>query len=251
MSSSKWRRSLSHDKCSRRFCGSSRNCGRSHHQRHHEAFDCHASKSNRQEECVQMPVKIAGSDCSTIVRAARAAGSHPHLSSVLQWHLDAFLLGRNSANICVGLGVIRGILVETRGAHHSMRVLIGRRFTEGFLDYHRGPSDYLVETVVWKNLERLQGLYYERPKSLWMIWNYLWDIGALQTIRKVLSRNQERYRNEKYVACGIGYVRERPDGSLPRDGALVLFLAPCYPRAAERIALPVELLKTVNPDGLS
>jgi len=58
-----------------------------------------------------MPVKIAGLDCSTIVRAARAAGNHPHLASVLQrhldaWHLDAFLLGRNNANICIGLGVI-------------------------------------------------------------------------------------------------------------------------------------------------
>ena len=27
--------------------------------RQHEAFDCHAFKRNRQEECVQMPVKIA------------------------------------------------------------------------------------------------------------------------------------------------------------------------------------------------
>src|SRR5260370_41965931 len=39
-----------------------------------------------------MPVKIARSACSTIVRAARAAGSHPHLASVL-------LQGRKSANI--------------------------------------------------------------------------------------------------------------------------------------------------------
>src|SRR5215471_14891430 len=61
MLSSKWRRSPSHDKCSRRFCGSSRNYGRSHHPRQHEAFDCHAFKRNRQEECVQMPVKIARS----------------------------------------------------------------------------------------------------------------------------------------------------------------------------------------------
>ena len=44
---------------------------RSHHPRQHEAFDCHAFKSNRQEECVQMPVKIAKISCSTIVRAAR------------------------------------------------------------------------------------------------------------------------------------------------------------------------------------
>src|SRR5262249_55469008 len=39
----------------------SRNYGRSHHPRQHEAFDCHAFKRNRQEECVQMPVKIARS----------------------------------------------------------------------------------------------------------------------------------------------------------------------------------------------
>src|SRR5262245_32353534 len=52
-----------------------------------------------------MPVKIARSVCSTIVRAARAAGSHPRLASVLQQ-------GRKSANICVSLGVIRAIPVK-------------------------------------------------------------------------------------------------------------------------------------------
>src|SRR5215510_9792657 len=39
----------------------SRSYGRSHRPRQHEAFDCHAFKRNRQEECVQMPVKIARS----------------------------------------------------------------------------------------------------------------------------------------------------------------------------------------------
>src|SRR5256884_4286302 len=43
--------------------------------------------------------------CSTIVRADRAAGSHPHLASVL-------LQGRKSANIRVSFGVIRGIPAE-------------------------------------------------------------------------------------------------------------------------------------------
>jgi hypothetical protein len=32
---------------------------RSHHQRQREARDCHAFTSNRREECVQMPAKIA------------------------------------------------------------------------------------------------------------------------------------------------------------------------------------------------
>jgi hypothetical protein len=39
---------------------------------------------------------------STIVRAARAAGSHPHLAAVL-------LQGRKSANIHASSGVIPGI----------------------------------------------------------------------------------------------------------------------------------------------
>src|SRR5260221_10054364 len=42
---------------------------------------------------------------STIVRAARAPGSHPHLASVL-------LQGRKSANIHASSGVIRGIPAE-------------------------------------------------------------------------------------------------------------------------------------------
>src|SRR6266516_4397646 len=39
MLSSKWPRSPSHGKCSKRFCGSSRSYGRSHRQRKRETFD--------------------------------------------------------------------------------------------------------------------------------------------------------------------------------------------------------------------
>src|SRR5262249_455358 len=45
MSSSRWPRSPSHSKCSKRFCGSSRNSGRSHHQRQHETFDVMHSRA--------------------------------------------------------------------------------------------------------------------------------------------------------------------------------------------------------------
>src|SRR5260370_40649599 len=47
---------------------------------------------------------------STIVRAARAAGSHPHLASVL-------LQGRKSANIYASSGVIRGIPAQVCPSH--------------------------------------------------------------------------------------------------------------------------------------
>src|SRR5450759_4062102 len=45
MSSSRWRKSPSHGKCSRKYCGSSLNYGHSHHQRQRETFDGHAFKS--------------------------------------------------------------------------------------------------------------------------------------------------------------------------------------------------------------
>src|SRR5664280_3719762 len=61
MSSSRWRKSPSHGKCSRKYCGLSQNCDRSHHQRRREAFDGYAFKSDRWEECVPMPGKIARS----------------------------------------------------------------------------------------------------------------------------------------------------------------------------------------------
>ena len=63
MSPSRWPKSPSHGKYSRRFYGSSRNYGRS--QRQPETFEGHAFKSNRRQECVRMPGKMARSDPRT------------------------------------------------------------------------------------------------------------------------------------------------------------------------------------------
>jgi hypothetical protein len=63
---------------------------------------------------------------STIVRAARAAGSHPHLASVL-------LQGRKSANIYASSGVIRGIPgLYHRGAAETVAATWSRN--TGFLE---------------------------------------------------------------------------------------------------------------------
>src|SRR5262249_50458398 len=67
---------------------------------------CHAFKSNRQKECVQMPGKMARSDPRPGVRVTRGAGSGQHLASVLQE-------GRENANIDAGLGFIWRISVLT------------------------------------------------------------------------------------------------------------------------------------------
>src|SRR5258707_15795534 len=73
--------------------------------RQHEGFDCHAFKS--QSTGGMRPDASENSQItpSTIVRASRAAGRHPHLASVL-------LQGRKSANIHASTGVIRGIPVN-------------------------------------------------------------------------------------------------------------------------------------------
>src|SRR5262245_55408210 len=47
-----------------------------------ETFRCHAFKSNRQKECVQMPGKMARSDPRPSVRVTRGVGSGQHLASV-------------------------------------------------------------------------------------------------------------------------------------------------------------------------
>jgi len=63
---SKWPRSPSHGK-SRQFCGSLRNCGRSHHQRLRKTFDGHAFKANKAEECVPCQGK-SPDETSNVVR---------------------------------------------------------------------------------------------------------------------------------------------------------------------------------------
>src|SRR5215467_2275265 len=117
MLSSRWPRSPSHGKCSRRFCGSSRSYGRSHHQRQHETFDGHAFKSNRQKECVQMPGEMATSDPRPSARVTRGAGSGQRLASVLQE-------GRENANIYAGLGFIWRISAKTRELGFATMVLV-------------------------------------------------------------------------------------------------------------------------------
>src|SRR5665811_1136783 len=117
MSSSRWRKSPSHGKCSSKYCGSSLNYGHSHHQRQRETFDGHAFKSttggvrpNARENGQISP--------STTVRAARRASSRPHLAAVLRE-------GRKSANIYASLGFIRGIPVKGHSSKLGVVRVVG------------------------------------------------------------------------------------------------------------------------------
>ena len=65
-------------------------------------FDCHAFKRNRQEECVQMPVKIARS-------APRPSFGLPELLVAIHTSRQSCYKAGKSANIHASSGVIRGI----------------------------------------------------------------------------------------------------------------------------------------------
>ncbi len=130
-----------------------------------------------------------------------------------------------------------------------MKVLVGNQWREGFLDEHRHPDEYRIEVMAWKNLEKLENLYFIRPKSVRLLWNYWREVGLVEVWRKILSRSQERYRNQKYLSCGLGRVLDSVDEEQFPLGQIVAFLAPSHPPCLERIVLPSELMIRVEqPD---
>lgn len=131
-----------------------------------------------------------------------------------------------------------------------MKILVGGRWRDGFLDEHRYPDEYRVQVLAWKNLEKLENLYFIRPKSLRLLWNYWREVGLIELWRKVLSRSQERYRNQKYLSCGLGRVLECAEEEQFSPGQIVAFLAPSHPSCLERIVLPSQLMIRVDQSDI-
>jgi predicted dehydrogenase len=94
-------------------------------------------------------------------------------------------------------------------------------------------------------LKRVSGLYFERARSARMVLNYVGEIGIAPTIKKILSRSAERYRNEKYLSIGFGTAAG--DGGREQR---VVFLATGHPRCVDRIVLPEALVARVADDQI-
>ncbi len=131
-----------------------------------------------------------------------------------------------------------------------MRVLSGKNWRGGYLDYHRNKREYRLEVLAWKDLEKLEHVYHTRPKSLRLLINYFPVVGPVGMVTKTWSRLREERRNEKYLGCGIGRVIETPTGAKHKAGEIVAFVAPWHPALAERIVLPGELVFSVDKDAL-
>ena len=128
-----------------------------------------------------------------------------------------------------------------------MRVLVGSRWGDGFLDMHRAPGDCRLEVLAWLRLTPVSDLYFERSPSIARLVQYVREIGLRAAARKVRSRRDERVRNEKYLACGFGRVLEPSKAGGPERGAVCAFIAPAVPACVERLAVDTRLTFPVDP----
>jgi len=136
-----------------------------------------------------------------------------------------------------------------------MKILVGKKWKNGFLDYYRSKKEYRIQVLAWKNLEKIEDAYYIRPKSLRMALRYLPVVGPYGLFTKAWSRWREQRRNDKYVSCGIGKITETGNNSEFKVNDMVAFIAPFHPPLVERLTLPKELIfnidKTILPQLLS
>lgn len=132
-----------------------------------------------------------------------------------------------------------------------MKVLINNQWIDGFLDYCPQPGEDIIQVLAWRNLEKSSELYFVRPKSFRLLWNYLREIGPKEVLRKIISRSQEKFRNEKFISCGIGRIVHQDAHQGDSINQLVGFLAPNFPACVERISLPRELITFLDEQHFS
>lgn len=127
-----------------------------------------------------------------------------------------------------------------------MRILVGNKWREGFLDYYRSPQEYRLQTLAWQTLEKIEEAYHTRPKKLRLLLNYFPIVGPGGMFRKTWSRLREEYRNEKYTSCGVGKILEAPKNGIFKKDEIVGFIAPLHPMLIERLVLPELLIFKIN-----
>ncbi|MDD3491793.1 MAG: Gfo/Idh/MocA family oxidoreductase [Candidatus Pacebacteria bacterium] len=131
-----------------------------------------------------------------------------------------------------------------------MKILTGKKWQNGLLDYYCSKKEYRIQVLAWKNLEKIEGAYYIRPKSLKMALRYLPVVGFYGLFTKAWSRFREQRRNDKYVSCGIGKIIETGDNSEFKNNDIIAFIAPFHPHLVERLTLPQEFIFNIDKDIL-
>lgn len=123
--------------------------------------------------------------------------------------------------------------------------ILGKKWRGEYLDYHRGKEQLRIQVVAWMVVEPVTEMYFERPRSIRLIREYVREIGPNATVRKIRSRIHESLRNKRFYSVGLGRVTVGPSGQ-KKDETAIAFIAPSHPRCVERIVLPSILTKTVD-----
>ena len=68
------------------------------------------------------------------------------------------------------------------------------------LDSYLFDDSVRIAVLTFANLKKINNQYFVRKKSLLKVYYYIFEIGLVPTLRKILSRFRETYRNEKYFS---------------------------------------------------
>lgn len=124
--------------------------------------------------------------------------------------------------------------------------ILGKTWTDGFLDHARAPGELRIRAWAWWPLERLVDVYLAQPRSLRRLWNYLREVGAKELLLKVRSRLAESLRDRKFISAGFGEVLEADADAVHPVGAAVAFVAPWHPECMQRVCLPPAFVTPID-----
>ncbi len=127
-----------------------------------------------------------------------------------------------------------------------MYIFSGKKWKDGFLDYYlpKGQGFVRVAPTVMVNLYDYQDMYFVRKFRARAMLEYVKELGIRAVANKIISRLSESARNEKFYSVGLGRIIEG-DSSEQLDKAVV-FVAPVFPRACERLVIPETLTLPVD-----
>ena len=131
-----------------------------------------------------------------------------------------------------------------------MRILLGEQWKDGYLDYACGPEAVRVRPLQWANVAEVRSQYFELPRSLRLVWNYVREVGVGATLRKIRSRSAEAaHRNKKIISVGVGVIVDVGDQvSGYQPGDTVGFIAANHPLCVERVVVPACLLFSLDEE---
>ncbi len=131
-----------------------------------------------------------------------------------------------------------------------MHALVDGKWEEGYLDYHLRADSLRIDVELWTVLSSIENQYVSYSTSDWRkVWNYLWDVGPYAVFKKIVSRLNERGRNDKRLSVGLGEVVDSTSDQF-EAGTSVAFLAYNHPPCVDRIVVDERFAVARDDDGV-